>query len=83
MDGRSTGQRAPSPAPFLEEPLQVLPSGDQQRLAIDPPEPSQPKPSQPMPVFGFREQRLDPDLPFAHGLLICFGQMVSPYPIQI
>ena len=32
-----------------------------------------------MPLFGLGEERLDPDLPFAHGFLVDRGQVVGAH----
>src|SRR5688572_3022491 len=36
-----------------------------------------------MPVFGFAEERFDPDLAFAHGFCVGGGGVIAPHPLQI
>src|SRR5262249_49077419 len=55
-----------SPAPSLEQPLQVLPARDQQRFDIHVVEPAQAEAAQAVPVLRLAEERLHPDLALAH-----------------
>src|SRR5215204_2987424 len=72
-----------SPAELPEQSFQVLAGRDQQCFAVDLPEPSESEPAQPVPVLRFAEQRLDPDAPFPHRLLVGGGLVVVPDPVQI
>src|SRR3954453_15083951 len=36
-----------------------------------------------MPGLGLREERLDPDLTFAHRLGVGLGGVVAPHPVEI
>jgi hypothetical protein len=83
LEGRPARQGASTTPTFLEQTLHVLPGSGQEGFAIHPPEPPQPKPPQPMPILGFRKERLHPDFPFVHGLLVGFGLVVRPHPIQV
>jgi hypothetical protein len=79
----SAGERSAAPAPAAEESLQVLASGDEERLAVDLLQPSQSEASQPVPGLGLGEERFDPDLPFAHGLLVGLTRLIAADPRQI
>ena len=50
---------------------------------FDLPDPAQPEPAQAVPVLGLGEERLDPDLPFAHRLLVGLGGVVAAHPVQV
>src|SRR6266567_9145773 len=47
--------RTPSPAAFLEQPLEILPGCSYQCLTVHPPEPTQAKAPHPVPVFALGE----------------------------
>jgi hypothetical protein len=55
------------------KPLQVLPTRDQERFAVDPPEATQAEPPQAMPLLRRGEERFHPDLSLAHRFLVGFG----------
>lgn len=76
-------KRASSPAALFEQPPEILPSRNHVSLTIDAPEEPQAKASHAMPLFAFGKQRFDPDTAFAVRLLVRFGCVVFPDPIQI
>jgi len=80
---RSFGPWAASPAPFLEQSLQVLPSRSHQCFTIHTPESSEAKAPHAMPVFAFCKQGFDPDTALAYGLLIWLHCMVGTDPLQV
>src|SRR5215208_5096903 len=67
----------------LEQPLDVLPRGGHQDLAVRPLQRPEPHPLHPMPLLGFAEERLDPHLPLAHGLLARLGFVVGAHPLCV
>ena len=46
-----------TPAPLLQQPLEILPSGNQERLTVDSPQPSQAETPHAMPVLAFGKER--------------------------
>src|SRR3712207_2124279 len=68
--------------PEGEQPLEVLPSGDQQGLGVDPPQGPQAKAAQPMPHLGLRKERLDPHLALPERLAVRLGLGVGAYLLQ-
>ena len=66
-----------------EQALQVLAGRDQQRLAVDLLQSPQAEPPQAVPVLGFGEQWLHPDLAFAHGLGVGLGGVVAADPVEV
>ena len=68
--GGAGGPRAAPPPLPLEQALEVLPGGGEERLRVDLGESSQAEAPQPVPLFGLAEERLHPDLPLAEGLLV-------------
>ena len=45
--------------------------------------PAQAEAAQAVPVLGLGEERLDPDLPLAHRLLVGLGRVVAAHPVQV
>src|SRR5687768_15763180 len=64
------GPRPASPTPPLEQALEVLAGGREERFGIDLPEGAEPKAPQAVPLLGLAEERLHPHRPLAHRLLI-------------
>jgi len=62
--------------------LQVLPGCHPPPLHVHVVQPAEQEAPELVPVFGLAEQRLDPDLPFAQGLLVRFSGLVGTHPIQ-
>jgi hypothetical protein len=79
----SAREGAPPPAVPAKQPLQVLPSRNQQRLPVDLLQAAQAEAPQAMPGFGLGKEGLDPDLSFAHRLGIGLRRMVGPNPLPI
>jgi hypothetical protein len=73
----------PSPAPFFEQPLEILPYHSHQRLTIYALQPPQAKAPHAMPVFAFRKQELHPDMTLAQSFFVGLGRVVASDPIQI
>jgi hypothetical protein len=67
---------------LLEQPLEVLPRREQERLTIDAPEPSQAEPSHAMPLLAFCEERFDPYLALAHRLGVGLALVVCADPVE-
>jgi len=80
---RSFRPRAASPAPFLEQPLHILPSCSHQCFTVHLPELSQAKAPHAMPILALGKYRFHPDAALAHGLLIRLGPMVGADSLQI
>jgi hypothetical protein len=80
---RSFRLRAASPAPFLEQPLHILPSCSHQCFTVHLPELSQAKAPHAMPILALGKYRFHPDAALAHGLLIRLGPMVGADSLQI
>ena len=74
---------SPSPAVPTQQPFEVLSCGNQQSLAVDFGQPSEPEPAEPVPRLGFREQRLDPYPPLTQGFSIRLGVVVAPDAVQV
>src|SRR5690242_15460827 len=76
-------ERSPSPAALLEEPLEILSRGNQERLTVHSPESPQPEPAHPMPVLVLSEERFHPDAAFAEGFLVGGRLLIAAHPLQI
>jgi hypothetical protein len=68
---------------FAQEPFEVLPSSNQERLTVDPPEPLQPEAPHPMPILGLRKEGFYPHLALAQGFLIGRRLLIGAHPLQI
>jgi hypothetical protein len=71
------------PATALEQALQVLARRDQQRLGVHLPKPSEAEASQPVPVLGFTEEWLDPDLALEHRLQEGGRVVVTSHAVEV
>src|SRR5215207_6407492 len=81
--GSSARERAPPPGSTTEQPLQVLPCGNEQGFAVHLLQPPQPESAQPMPVFRLGEERFHPDLPLADRFLVRLRRVVAADLLQI
>src|SRR5215211_7159355 len=75
--------RATSPTLFAEQALEILAGSDELGLEVDLLRSPESEAAQPVPVLGLGEERLDPDLPFAHRLRVRLGLVVAAHPVQI
>ena len=66
-----------------KQPLYVLSRSGQQSFCVYSLERPEPESSHPMPALGFGEERLDPHLPLAHGLLASLGLVVVPDSLKV
>src|SRR5215212_8469313 len=66
-----------------KQPLYVLSRSGQQSFCVYSLERPEPESSHPMPALGFCEERLDPHLPLAHGLLASLGLVVVPDSLKV
>ena len=75
--------RSAAPAPGLEQPFQILASGDEQTDHVDLGEPTEAELAETVPRLCFSKQWLDPDAPFAHRLLVGSSLVVTPDAVQV
>ena len=66
-----------------QQALDILTGSDHQPFDIDLPQASQAELVQTMPLFGFSEQRLGPELALAHGFLVSLRRSISRRPVKI
>src|SRR3712207_2877029 len=66
-----------------KQPLYVLSRSGQQSFCVYSLERPEPESSHPMPALGFGEERLDPHLPLAQGLLASLGLVVVPDSLKV
>src|SRR5215211_1829628 len=75
--------RPTPPAPGLEQPFQILASSNEQADHVDLGEATEAELAEAMPLFRLAEERLDPDAPFAHRLLVSGGLVVATDAVEI
>ena len=73
---------AGGPTPTDSASASVLASRNEERLTVDPLQPTQAEATQAMPVLGFGKERFDPHLSFAHRLGVGLGRVVGARPVQ-
>jgi len=79
----AVGPRSAAPAPRLEQPFQILTSGDEQADHGDLGETAEAELAEAVPLLRCSKQWLDPDAPFSHRLSIAGGLVISPDPVQV
>jgi hypothetical protein len=72
-----------SPARFRSSRFRFWPVRDQQRFDVDLPEASKPEPTQAVPILGFTEEWLDPDLPLGHRLLVHSRLVIGTHTVEV
>src|SRR5262245_32795584 len=78
----SARPRAPSPAVMTQQAFGVLPGRDEQHLHRELLKPSHAEALSTMPGLGLSEERLDPDLAFAHRFGVRLSVVVAAHPVH-
>jgi hypothetical protein len=78
-----SGERSLPPATQAQQPLEILPRGEEQCLAVHPPEPAQPEAVHAVPLLALGKERLDPHRTLAHRLGIRLARVIRPFMLQI